>query len=158
MRRMRSAFYRDVDAVRSGVGTTEYHRDTILPTVMELLVTHGVHQDELLREAANAILDHIEKSEDEQSPGLFDYDSQIALGDKRRIRRGYMNSEQIMRRKRIIDNNKMAQDVAWRQETVWLNEKTDRLVGFPSDTRIIDVDAAEAAAAAAGAAHAGATP
>jgi hypothetical protein len=145
MKRMKSAFYRDVDGLRAEFGKTEYHRDQLLPQVMVLLTKHGVERDDLLREAANGILDHVEKAEDGATPGLFDFDTQIALGEKKRIRRGYMNGEQIMRRKRIIDGNKMAQDEAWRDETLWLNEWGDKLVGFPGDTRIIDRAAAEAA-------------
>src|SRR5262245_20491745 len=103
MRRLTNDFYRKVHALRDAIGDTEYDRDEkLLIPVMNLLRDVG-RDNEMLRDAANDILNNIEKSEDESIQGsLFNYDAHIALGKKHRIKRGSMNIEQHYRRLRLI--------------------------------------------------------
>jgi hypothetical protein len=136
MKRLPSEFYREIDALRSAMGESEYNRDQILPAVIGLIEKHRTDtKTHLLRDAANAILDNIEAAEDKQrQPGLFAYDAQVALGDRQRIKRGRMDRDQHLRRKRVIDQNKIAQDQAWAEETNWINRGIDALEKLPTGT------------------------
>lgn len=117
MKRRPSEFYGEFYELRSGYGDKEYGRDDILPAAKALLKKYLLTEDELLTDAAIEILDRADKSDDRAAEGLFPYDLHIALGGKRRISRGAMNLNQHWRRKVIIDANKIAQDVAWANET-----------------------------------------
>lgn len=140
MRKMNSTFYHELADVRSQYGETEYHRDQIIPAVIGLLRKHAVKDADLMRDAANAILDNAEKAEDsDKQDGLFPYDAQIALGERRRIKRGRLNSEQLWRRKRVIDHNKRAQDRAWGDETGWIETAMEALHGHDLATVVQDV-------------------
>lgn len=139
MRRMNMTFYKEIADIRSAYGNTEYDRDQILPAVIGLLRRHEVRDADLMRDAANAILDNAEKAEDEATPGLFPYDAQVALGERRRIKRGRLNNEQLWRRKRVIDHNKKSQDRAWGNETDWLETAMDALKGYDASTVVQDV-------------------
>lgn len=132
-------FYKEIADIRSAYGNTEYDRDQILPAVIGLLRKHEVRDADLMRDAANAILDNAEKAEDEATPGLFPYDAQVALGERRRIKRGRLNNEQLWRRKRVIDHNKKSQDRAWGNETDWLETAMDALKGHDASTTVQDV-------------------
>lgn len=156
MRRMTSRFYAELAEARAKFGLTEYNRNQILPAVMSLLVKHNVNESELLRDAANAMLDNAEKADDAQ-PGIFDFGVDVALGERNRIRRGRMNIEQVRRRKRLIDHNKVSQDVAWAQETGWLNTAADRLEGQTLSTVVEDVMQQQGTVPAASASGASAT-
>lgn len=138
--RMNQAFYKAIDELRSKYGETEYDRDQIIPAVMGLLREHQVDDADLMRDAANAILDKIEKQEDaSKQSDFFPYDKQVALGERHRIRRGRLNTEQLYRRKRVIDVNKMGQDRAWANETDWLGNALDALRGHDLSTTVQDV-------------------
>jgi hypothetical protein len=138
MRRLPTKFYAELHQVRSQFGECEYDRDQTLPSVMDLLRKSSVNEGDLLRDAANAILDNAEKADD-SATGLFDFGVDVALGERRRIRRGRMNVEQCRRRKRLIDHNKVAQDQAWAKETDWLNTAMDHLDQRPLTTVVEDV-------------------
>lgn len=140
--RKTNAFYKDLHAVRSKWGEKEYARSDILPDVVQLFVKHKVDHDSLLWDAANETLNSVEKGEDKNDdlgPGLFPYDAHVALGEGCRIKRGRMNVDQLTRRKRVIDDNKAKQDIAWQRETRWLNDRQDALDGHARDTVVEDV-------------------
>jgi hypothetical protein len=140
MRRLPSDFYRRLDEIREVFGENEYSRDDIRPTVIELIrecVPPG--DNDLYKDAADEKLDAAEKSDDNASTGFFPYLAHVALGEKKRIRRGRMNREQMMRRKRMLDEIKRAQDIGWANETNWLNTGIDALEGYPSTTVREDV-------------------
>lgn len=140
MKRMRPAFYKAVADLRAAFGDTEYDRDQLLPGVIGLLREHGVHDADLMKDASNAILDNIEKHEDAASQGnLFPYEAQVALGERHRIKRGKLNTEQLWRRKRIIDHNKRSQDKAWGNESTWIEDAMDALQGHDPATTVSDV-------------------
>jgi hypothetical protein len=124
MKRRPSDFYKKFYELRSGYGKKEYGRDDILSATKALLKEYLPTEDELLTDAATELLDRA-------AEGLFPYDSHVALGAKRRICRGAMNGDQHRRRKRVIDINKIAQDVAWANETKWLNIGLDALKDYP---------------------------
>ena len=134
MRRMPSSFYKELAVLRDKFGETEYSRDQLLPAVMGLISKYLKDERDLLRDAANGILDSVEKSDDGDQPGLFPYEQHTSLGEKKRIKRGKMNISQHDRRKRVIDHNKTGQDRAWAAETAWLNEGVDQLKGKPETT------------------------
>lgn len=140
MKRMSMAFYKDIDDLRSAYGETEYDRNQILPAVVGLLRKHAVNDADLMRDAANSILDNLEKAEDAGSQGgLFPYEAQVALGERHRIKRGRLNAEQLWRRKRIIDHNKRSQDMAWGKESGWIEDAMDALKGHDPSTTVRDV-------------------
>ena len=147
MKRMPTDFYKELHALRDKYGESEYHRDEILPATMALISKHLKGEKELLRDAANSILDSAEKSDDNAGGGMFPQNAHIALGEKKRIKRGAMNLGQLNRRKRVIDHNKTAQDKSWSEETAWINACSDALEGMPPETRVSEVlqDAAVAA-------------
>jgi hypothetical protein len=95
MRKMPNAFYADLATVRDQFGRSEYDRDQILPAVMGLLRKHQVQDGDLLRDAANGILDNAEKADDKAGEVMFDFGAHVALGERKRIRRGRMNPEQV---------------------------------------------------------------
>lgn len=140
MRRMPTAFYRDVHALRAKYGDTEYSRKSLVAPIADLIEMH--REDcgrELLLDQAEKILDSIEKAEDQSSGGLFPYEGHVALGETQRIKRGKMNISQHYRRKRVIDSNKVAQDRAWAEETAWINDGIDALTSMPINTKRCDV-------------------
>lgn len=147
--RMPNAFYADLRAVRNQYGRTEYDREQILPAVIGLLHKHKIKDGDVLRHAAIEVLDNVEKADDQGDLNgeLFNLESHIALGERKRIRRGSMNTEQIRRRKRVIDHNKVSQDAAWAKETRWLNQVSDLLEGRSLSTVVEDVLMPSAAAA-----------
>jgi hypothetical protein len=132
MRKLPSGFYADLALLRARKGKQEYKRDDILPDVIGLFhqhYTNGNPADALLRDWANSILDSAEAFEDKAEDGLFPHQAQIALGGpgRPRINRGRINLVQALRRKRVIDKNKIAQDRAWANETHWLDDTLDAL-------------------------------
>jgi hypothetical protein len=147
MRKLDSTFYRELDELRSHLGNTEYNRDQSLPAVIGLMRKYEVRDSDLMRDAANGILDNIEKAEDKAAQvdaksgqlNLFPYATQIALGGRNRIKRGWANFEQLWRRKRVIDKNKRDQDRAWGAESSWLDDKMELLKGHDSATTVRDV-------------------
>lgn len=143
------AFHTDLAKLRSQYGDSEYSRQDILPAVAGLLKKHGATHDALLHEAASAVLDAVEKSEDkadESTPTLFPDDAHAALGDGKRIKRCKMTMGHCLRRKGIIDANKAAQDKAWALETSWLNERITALSERPPTTTVGDIFVQPAAA------------
>jgi hypothetical protein len=140
-----SEFYKDVADLRSGYGLKEYHRDEIRPAV-EVLIDK--HLKDAKRDAAaimkshlaDSILDGMERQDDQAANGeLFPHDAHVALGDKKRIRRGRMTVEHMERRKRVIDQNKIAQDRAWANETAWLMRGLKALDGHSPNTVLEEV-------------------
>jgi hypothetical protein len=134
MRKLPNEFYRRLKTLRDEYGQREYDRDDLRDEVVELLKVFVPPADnELYKDAADEKLNSAEKAEDNpEQPGLFPYDAHVALGEKKRIKRSRMNFEQHLRRKRVIDANKAAQDLGWAIETGWLNAGVDALQGFPS--------------------------
>lgn len=148
MKRLSNKFYKELSDVRSRFGETEYSRDQIVPAVVGLLRKHEVQDGELLRDAANSILDRVERENDDRAEkGLFDDDEHVKLGDANRIKRKRMNMEQMRRRKRVIDHNKKYQDRAWAAETDWIDSGMTMLEGFPPETTLEDVRATSQRAA-----------
>ena len=148
MKRLPSAFYKELHTLRDRYGETEYQRDDILPATMGLINKHLKGDgNELLRDAANAILDSAEKTDDAAGGrDFFPQFAHVALGDKMRIKRGAMEIPHVTRRKRVIDHNKEAQDGSWADETRWLNACADALHDKPIGTKVADVMAESAAA------------
>jgi hypothetical protein len=140
MKRMKTEFYRDVQAVRDEYGQTEYTRKDIVPNVVALLKKHSAQEDAAWVDVANGILDHIETAEDKRKQSdLFSYGAHVALGGTRRIKRGRMNDEQLRRRKRVIDQNKRNQDDAWASESDWIWDRQSLLQGRPPETVVEDI-------------------
>lgn len=137
MRKLPSGFYADLEKLRSDKGEREYRRDEILPSVIALFHEHykGDPGEALLRDWANSVLDAAEAAEDKAQDDLFPHQAQIALGGpgRPRIKRGRINLDQALRRKRVIDKNKIAQDRAWANETHWLDDTLDALRGHAPD-------------------------
>jgi hypothetical protein len=151
MKRLSADFYAKVHTLRDAVGEAEYDRDEKLLLPVVALLRAEKRDELMLRDAANQILDNMEKAEDEALQGtLFPYSAHIALGDKRRIKRGAMNLEQHYRRKRLIDANHAAQTHGWDRETRWLNEGIDALEDRPRATKRSDVLTEQAETAAKG--------
>ena len=145
MKRMPTSVYKELHTIRDKYGENEYHRDELLPAAMGLLSKHLDDGKELLKDLANSVLDRMDKADDSAGQGLFPYKAQIALGEKKRIKRGAMNLGQLNRRKRVIDHNKASQDTAWIGETNWLNNAGDALEGRPPETKVSDVIAEQSA-------------
>lgn len=139
MRRRSRKFYSELQDLRDKYGEQVYSRDDILPAAMGLLRKHLKEEDELLKDAAIAILDSADKSDDRASEGLFPHSAHVHLGGKRRIKRGAMTFDTTMERKRVVDANKMAQDLAWSRETTWLNQIISELKDRPAGTRVRDL-------------------
>jgi len=142
MRRFPSAFYRDLRAARDRLGSREYNRDTDLrPSVIALIKDYEHSSDDLYIDAADNILDNIEKTEHEDAGGetLFPLSEHLPLGGKQRIARGAMGIAEIRRRERIIDENKERQDAAWAREKRVNRLAIDRLADLPLGTRWSDV-------------------
>ena len=147
MKRLPTDFYKELHTIRDKYGESEYHRDEILPATMALVSKYMDDDKDLLKDAANAILDNVDRADDKASAGMFPHFAHVPLGEKRRIKRGAMNEAQLDRRKRVIDDNKTAQDNSWGLETSWINTCKDSLKGMPPETKVSDVlqDAAVAA-------------
>lgn len=150
MRRLRNAFYADLAGLRDTFGEQEYKRDDIIPAVVALIREHNKNDptDLLLRDWANAVLDSAESKEDrrlqEEAIGqvsLFPHDAHIALGGvgRPRIKRGRINLDQAIRRKRVVDENHAAQNRGWDNETKWLNETIEALRGHSAHVTRGDV-------------------
>ncbi len=139
MKRLKHRFYQDLHAIRDKYGEVEYDRDEILPAAMALLRSELDDDQALLRDAANAILDSFDKSDDTATKGIFPYLTHVALGEKKRIKRGAMEDGHLDRRKDLIDRNHESQNVAWAQETTWLRVAREALKDAPADTKIRDV-------------------
>jgi hypothetical protein len=139
MMRLPSKFYKELQELRSKYGHQEYDRDELLPAAMALLIKYDVDQEALLRDEANMLLDRAEKAEDKAGEGLFPYDAQTALGEKRRINRGRMALGQLYRRKIVIDTNLAGQQLSWGNETHWLNERIIALSDHPPGAVVEDV-------------------
>jgi len=128
--------YDEFHHYRDRFGKKEYDRDDLLPGVMDIISRHCPDEEGWKRELAIKLIDDAEKSEKKRHTNqgdLFSYESHVALGDKMRIKRGYMNLQQHWRRKFVIDQNKKAQDGAWSDETGWLNDGIQAL--FPHDQK-----------------------
>jgi hypothetical protein len=147
MRKLSNDFYRELHKLRDLYGETEYSQNDILPAAMSLVegyLTDGSR--ELLRDVTKEILDKADKSDDRSVDGLFDYDGHIALGDKRRIKRGAMNGDQHRRRQKLINANYGSQHAAWFKETKWIDAGLDVLQEYPATTKRRDVLPEEATA------------
>jgi hypothetical protein len=140
MKRQQAEFYRKMHDLREEWGLREYSRKDLLPEVVRLLKEHAASEDDAWNDVAKGILDHVEAAEDKRAGSdLFSYDAHVALGSTKRIRRGRMNLDQLMRRKRVIDNNKRSQDIAWADETNWIWDRHTKLEGRSSDTLVEDI-------------------
>lgn len=142
MKRRKYKFYKDLHEIRDRFGEKEYDRDDILPDAVALLkqdLEEGGDQELLYIDAMNSILDSMDKADDKAATGFFPYLTHVALGDHKRIKRGKMIETQLRRRKRLIDDNQIAQNVAWAQETEWINAGLEALEGEPPETTVEDV-------------------
>ena len=139
MKKLPTTFYKELHTLRDKYGDSEYHRDEILPATMALLSKYLDNGKALLKDAANSILDRVDRADDRASDGMFPHCAHVPLGEKKRIKRGAMNRAQLDRRKRVIDHNKSAQDKSWSGETVWINGCSDALEGMPPETTVSDV-------------------
>ena len=101
MKRLKSTFYKELRELRDNLGNTEYDRSDIRGPAVVLLKQFITDPNALWDDAADKILDGIEKAEDttEDHPDLFPYLAHVALGEGKRIRRGRMNLDQMRRRK-----------------------------------------------------------
>jgi len=139
-------FYKAFDDHRDSYGETEYaERDMLLaflPTLDKYLLGDDAEQVEKIK------LDLLAAVADRKPPpkkndprqGKFDfYNEHVALGDGKRIKRGFMNADQVMRRKIIIDANHTAQSESWIDETRLLNAALTEFKDKPPETVIKDV-------------------
>lgn len=136
MRRLATDFYADIKALRDRYGETEYSRNDLLPATVVLIKKYLKDDDELVRDAAIEILDRFDKRDEEAAGGLFPEDGHVKLGGTQRIKRSAMTLAHLLRRKAVIDNNRMAQDQAWATETNWVNPEIEAMQGYlPGTTR-----------------------
>lgn len=146
MKRMPSKFYRDlVEEVLSKYGETEFDVDDTVPAVKALLKKHGVSEDDLLTQAAKTVVENVMRAHDEEAGDprqikMFDFERFVALGDRMRIREGYMAADHIIRRTRVVNTNKIAQDEAWKVEIKRLDHALQAVLDDGrQDARIRDV-------------------
>ena len=140
MRRRAASFYRELHDHRQQFGQIEYDVEELIRSAVPILKRYLAEEDELVIDALRAINDSIEARENDPLQGdLFAHEAHTALGERRRIKRGRMNSDQVFRRKLIIDANKTAQDRAWAVETKWLNATMETLRSYPPSTVREDV-------------------
>jgi hypothetical protein len=144
MRRRVAGFYREFHEYRQAFGATEYDVEDLIKGAVSILRRYLDEEDELLIDALRTINDGIEARENDPLQGdLFAHEAHAALGERRRIKRGRMTSDQALRRKFVIDRNKADQDKAWAVETGWLNDTIVALRGYsPSTVRedVLDED------------------
>lgn len=135
MRRRPTAFYKEFHEHRQSFGQSEYDVEDMIGGAVPILRKYLTDDDELERDILRAINDGIEENENNPLQGeLFSHDAHTALGERRRIKRGRMTSDQALRRKLIVDDNQIRQTAAWATETKWLNTTIAALRSFPADT------------------------
>jgi len=139
MKRFPAAFYREIERLREGL-RGEYNRDKALRSAVVMLIRDYEHSaDELYEDAADAILDRIEKEEANSKTGMLPLGEHVALGDKQRCPRRDMTLAIIMRRDRVIDINKAQQDASWAVEKAFNRRCQELLAGRAEGTTIRDV-------------------
>jgi hypothetical protein len=133
MKRLPNAFYDEFHAHRDQFGAAEYDVDDMLGAAVAMFKKHAGDDagDQLILDALRGINDGIEEREasDGRQLDFFSHDGHVALGEKRRIRRGRMTFDHLLRRKLVIDRNQMAQNQAWAVETSWLNDRMEAVRG-----------------------------
>ncbi len=139
MKKLSTSFYKKFHEIRDQYGNVEYGHEDMLPAVISLMRSDGVDEDAVLRDAAKAVLDSADRADDRAHQGFLSFNAHIALGERRRIKRGSMNDAQVNRRKRLIDENAINQQKAWQVETHFLNSCIDALDGMPPETTVSDV-------------------
>jgi hypothetical protein len=139
MKKMPNEFHKALRDLRDSYGKSEYKREELVPHVAELVKQYTHDGYYLLCEAARAFIERAEKAEDRADEGMFPYDAHIALGEGKRIRRSSMTFSHHFQRKAVIDNNKIATDRAWAEETGWLNPGIEALKDEPLGTKRSDV-------------------
>lgn len=140
-----SSFWREAHELRDRFGEIEYETTDLLPGMMALLRRHLKDDDELLRSEALHIIDRLDRQDAGAHDGFFPYDAHVALGEKKRIRRGAMTLDHLFRRKRVVDDNYSAQGEAWRKESDHLYKGMSALRDKPSDMKLENVLAEKAA-------------
>jgi len=145
MRRMPNKFYAAVKTLRDQYGSEEYSRDVLVPGVIGLIREHLTDEQALWKDAAIDIIDRFDRDDEKTAGGLFDEDGHVKLGETQRIKRSAMTMNHLLRRKSVIDTNRMAQDQAWARETGWLNDEIEALQGFAPGTKRAAVSRAKSA-------------
>jgi hypothetical protein len=151
MARMPKAFNIALKSALESFGQAEFDIEQVLPLTMELMLGHGVNNADLLRKAARAILDSHFRKEDaivdpnepnalgQQQMFRLPYDNIIALGDNKKIRRGYQNDFQIITRQRLIDKVVKHHVAAYEFETAFNSKGRSFLKGHSPTTVLRDV-------------------
>ncbi len=131
-------FHEEFCRLRDRYGDTEYDRNDLVPEVAALLAKH-VDMDSMLENEAITVLKDAEKADNKAGEGLFPHDAHVPLGERKLIKRGAMTFDTCLRRKRVIDANKAAQDNAWALETEWIGASMDQLRDRPMNTKVSDL-------------------
>ena len=141
MRRLPSGFYRDLQALRDTFGRTEYDVEDLIKAALPVLDKHLKDgEDALRRDLLRGIIERAEATENDPLQGdFFAHNAHCPLGERRRIKRGRMNLDQVRRRKRVIDTNHERQVHGWVIETRWCNVTEDALRPYPPETVREDV-------------------
>jgi hypothetical protein len=119
----------------------EFTNEQILPE-MEIAVADElshVNVNNYFAKQLNQEEERREAAEKKTPDGFFSYDRIIPLGDGASCRVGKLNTDRILRRKRVIDRNQISQQKAWSEETEDLDEKYEALKGYPKKTVIEDI-------------------
>jgi hypothetical protein len=151
MARMPKAFQIALKSALEPFGQAEFDIEQVLPITMELMLGYGVNNVDLLRKAARSILDsHFRKEDAIVDPNVVNeygqqqmfrlpYNNIIALGENKKIRRGYQNDFQLFTRQRLIDKVVRQHVAAHELETILNTEGRALLKGHPPTTVLRDV-------------------
>jgi hypothetical protein len=142
MKRLSTRFYKEFNEHRQSYGHAEYDVEDLITAAIPILKKYlGDDAETLLQiDLLTAINERIEARENDPLQGeLFAHNAHTALGERRRIKRGRMTADHVLRRKLIIDRNHKVQNNAWAVETDWLNDTIAALRGAPATTVREDV-------------------
>lgn len=142
MKRLATGFYKEFHKHRDAFGQTEYDVEKLIESAIPLLEKHlGTDAGRQLEiDLLRAINEGIEARENDSRQGnLFSYDAHMPLGDRRRVKRGRANFDQLFRRKLIVDRNQEVQASAWAVETHWLNDRMAALREQPLTAVVEDL-------------------
>lgn len=119
----------------------EFTRDQIMPEVEKVVLEelskvniNGYFARQLIHEEERR-----ETSNKKTPEGFFPHERIVSIGDGVSCKVGKFNSDRILRRKRVIDANQIAQQRAWSEETTFLDENYEALKGHSKKTVIEDI-------------------
>lgn len=134
-------FLSKFSAKRDQLGDKEYDKSELQRYAHRLLKEDEASLDFLAWQTAIKFVDDVQRKEEKAAPQptLAFYETHVALGDGKRVKVGKADYDQAMRRKQVIDRNKMAQDEAWAKQTKFWNSALDALRSSEHGRLIEDV-------------------